>query len=240
MLSAAIVVTLFAAAGFMAWLVRGRSAQLLGPAVWRGPAHRRAIALTFDDGPSESTSKLLELLARHRARATFFVCGHHVRRLPHVAVRIAREGHELGNHSDTHEAFYLRSADFILQQLARTQQAVEEVIGLRPRLFRVPFGARWFGLREVQTRLGLTGVTWTHIARDWSLDGRAIAARLAGRAAPGVIFCFHDGRELMHNPDIHSTLQALELLLPQWAAAGYEFVTVSELLWNKTSNLPSA
>jgi peptidoglycan/xylan/chitin deacetylase (PgdA/CDA1 family) len=77
---------------------------------------------------------------------------------------------------------------------------------------------------------------WTSIARDWVLDGPSIAERMGKRTKPGAIFCFHDGRDLRHNPDIHATLQALELLLPRWSAAGYEFVTVSELLWNKTNN----
>src|ERR1035437_10123020 len=101
-------------AGLLTWAVRGRSARLLAPSVWRGPATRRAIALTFDDGPSESTPLLLALLAQHRAKVTFFVCGHHARRLPHVIRRAVREGHEIGNHTDTHEALYLRGANFIL------------------------------------------------------------------------------------------------------------------------------
>jgi peptidoglycan/xylan/chitin deacetylase (PgdA/CDA1 family) len=90
-------------------------------------------------------------------------------------------------------------------------------------------------LRETLKKLGLTGVMWTEIARDWTLDGAAVARRLELRAAPGAIFCFHDGRELMHNPDIAATIDALELLLPRWAGAGYEFLTVSELLWQSTT-----
>jgi peptidoglycan/xylan/chitin deacetylase (PgdA/CDA1 family) len=227
---------LVAVVALMAWAVRGRSARLLAPSVWRGPRTRRAIALTFDDGPSESTPALLALLAQHHAKATFFVCGHHARRLPHVLRQAIREGHEIGNHTDTHEALYLRGASFILEQMARTQDSIEHLAGLKPKLFRPTYGARWFGTREAQQKLGLTCVMWTAIARDWVLDGPSIAARLGKRTAPGVIFCFHDGRDLRHNPDIHATLQALELLLPRWSAAGYEFLTVSELLWNKTSN----
>jgi peptidoglycan/xylan/chitin deacetylase (PgdA/CDA1 family) len=233
---AGILLFLVAVVALMVWAVRGRSARLLAPSVWRGPRTRRAIALTFDDGPSESTPLLLALLAQHRAKATFFVCGHHARRLPHVLRQAIREGHEIGNHTDTHEALYLRGASFILEQMARAQDSIGHLAGLKPKLFRPTYGARWFGMREAQQKLGLTCVMWTAIARDWVLDGPSIAERMGKRTRPGAIFCFHDGRDLRHNPDIHATLQALELLLPRWSAAGYEFLTVSELLWNKTSN----
>src|SRR5690348_10834341 len=74
-----------AAAGLLAWAVRGRSSRVFGPSVWRGPQDRRAVALTFDDGPSESTPRILEILARHGVSATFFLIGANVERLPSVA-----------------------------------------------------------------------------------------------------------------------------------------------------------
>jgi len=231
-----ILLVLIVLTALTAWAVRGRSARLLAPSVWRGPSTRHAIAITFDDGPSESTPLLLSLLAEYRVKATFFVCGHHARRLPHVLRQAIREGHEIGNHTDTHEALYLRGTAFILEQMARTQDSIKQIAGVEPKLFRPTYGARWFGLREAQRKLGLTCVMWTAIARDWVLDGPGIAERLGKRTRPGAIFCFHDGRDLRHNPDLRPTLQALELLLPQWSAAGYEFLTVSELLWNKTSS----
>lgn len=231
-----VLLFLAAAVALMVWAVRGRSARLLAPSVWRGPATRRAIALTFDDGPSESTPLLLALLAQHRAKATFFVCGHHARRLPHVLRQAVREGHEIGNHTDTHEALYLRGADFVLEQMARAQESIGHIAGLKPKLFRPTYGARWFGMRKAQQELGLTCVMWTAIARDWVLDGPSIAARVSKYTRPGAIFCFHDGRDLGHKPDIRPTLQALDLLLPRWTAAGYEFLTVSELLSGELPN----
>jgi peptidoglycan-N-acetylglucosamine deacetylase len=233
-----VLLFLAAAVALMTWAVRGRSARLLAPSVWRGPATRRAIALTFDDGPSESTPLLLALLAQHRAKATFFVCGHHARRLPHVLRQAVREGHEIGNHTDTHEALYLRGAGFIREQMARAQESIGHIAGLKPKLFRPTYGARWFGMRKAQRELGLTGVMWTAIARDWVLDGPGIAAHVSKYTKPGAIFCFHDGRDLGHKPDIRPTLQALELLLPRWTAAGYEFLTVSELLSSGPPNSP--
>src|SRR5690349_8579547 len=91
-----------AGAGFMGYAVRGRSSTVFGPSVYRGDRNHRALALTFDDGPSESTPALLEILARQRVRATFFMCGQNVRRLPDIAREVADRGHEIGNHTDSH------------------------------------------------------------------------------------------------------------------------------------------
>ena len=74
-----------------------KSSQLFGPSVYRGPGRRRTISLTFDDGPSEGTLALLDYLAEEKVWATFFMCGSNVKRLPHVAGRVAAAGHEIGN-----------------------------------------------------------------------------------------------------------------------------------------------
>src|SRR6516162_7019585 len=91
-----------ASAGLMAYAVRSPGSSLLSDAKWVGDPGRRSIALTFDDGPSESTSRLLDILAKFGAEATFFQCGANVRRLPVVAREVAAARHEIGNHSDTH------------------------------------------------------------------------------------------------------------------------------------------
>src|SRR5229473_830337 len=91
-----------AAVAALAYAVRGRSSALLAPSVYKGVTGRRAVALTFDDGPSESTPKMLSLLNRYGVSATFFQCGRNVRRLPQVARDVVAAGHEIGNHSDSH------------------------------------------------------------------------------------------------------------------------------------------
>src|SRR5262245_20281056 len=107
-----------ATAGVMGWAVRGRSAAVFAPSIWRGPSNRRALAFTFDDGPSEPPPELLALLARHNLRATFFLCGANVDRLPAVTRAIADAGHEIGNHSYSHPYFCLRSPAAIADELA--------------------------------------------------------------------------------------------------------------------------
>src|SRR5437867_985502 len=101
-----------AASALLAYAVRGRSSTLLAPSAYRGSRRRRAIALTFDDGPSEATNRLLDILNRHGVPATFFVCGMNVKRLPGVLRTTALAGHEIGNHTYSHPALYLRSQGF--------------------------------------------------------------------------------------------------------------------------------
>ncbi|MFZ5927953.1 MAG: polysaccharide deacetylase family protein [Acidobacteriota bacterium] len=221
---------LLGTAGVLAWGARGRSAQLFCPSVWRGPKSRRALALTFDDGPSESTLDLLSLLHTFGVRATFFQLGHHARRLPRTVRRSVEEGHELGNHSDRHHGLWLRSPQFIRDEIERAQESIARIAGAPPRWFRAPYGVRWFGMRPVLRQLGLTHVAWSVLARDYALDAEAIVNHVAPRVRPGAILCFHDGRGMRHAPDISATLGALETLLPRLLAEGYEFLTVSELL----------
>lgn len=219
-----------AAGSSLAWAVRGRSSSVFGPSFWRGNPARRAIALTFDDGPSESTPQLLEILARYKVPATFFQCGANVERLPAVAREVAAAGHSIGNHSQTHPLFCFRSPGFIEQDLRHAQQTIQSHTGVTPAWFRAPFGVRWFGMRRAQRRLALTGVMWTAIGGDWKLPAGAVVDRLANRVSNGAILCLHDGRELRVRPDIGVTLDAVRSLVPMLLDRGYVFETISHLI----------
>jgi peptidoglycan/xylan/chitin deacetylase (PgdA/CDA1 family) len=203
---------------------------VLGPSFWRGPRDRRAIALTFDDGPSEGTPAILEILARHGVRATFFQCGANVERLPETARAVVQAGHEIGNHSYAHPLFCFRSRRFIERDLGRAQRAIAEIAGAAPAWFRAPYGARWFGMARAQRNLALTGVMWTAIGYDWKLKAEAIVERLTAGVSNGSILCLHDGRGLLVEPDIGATLEAVRRLVPVLLDRGYRFETVSRLL----------
>jgi peptidoglycan/xylan/chitin deacetylase (PgdA/CDA1 family) len=217
------------AGGGMYWAVCGRAATLLAPSVWRGPRGRRSLALTFDDGPSESTPRLLEILERQNVRATFFLCGTNIHRLPEVARAVRDAGHEIASHGDRHPYFVFQSPGFLRADIAGGLRALQDVTGVRTPWFRPPYGLRWFGLRRIYREFGLTGVQWTVIARDWELDAPGIVAHCAPRAEPGAVFCFHDGRALAVGPDIANTLEAVRELLPRWRDAGYRFETVGQM-----------
>ncbi|HLJ49666.1 MAG TPA: polysaccharide deacetylase family protein [Bryobacteraceae bacterium] len=224
---------LAASAGFMAYAVRSRSSTVFGPSVYQGTGERRSIALTFDDGPSESTPALLEVLAKYQAPATFFQCGANVRRLPAIAREVASAGHEIGNHSDSHPLFAFKSAAFMADELSRAQESIAKATSARPRLFRAPFGARWFGLGSAQKQLGLLGVMWTVIGVDWKRPADRVVTRLLHGAHNGAIFCLHDGRELQVRPDIGVTLRAVEQILPVIIDTGYHFERVSDIICSK-------
>jgi peptidoglycan/xylan/chitin deacetylase (PgdA/CDA1 family) len=187
------------------------------------------LALTFDDGPSESTPDLLALLDRHHVPATFFQCGANADRLPAAAREVSAARHEIGNHTYSHARLWLRSSGFIETEVARAQQSLAAIHGQPPRLFRAPYGVRWPGLAAVQRRHHLLGVMWTVLGRDWTASAETVAARLERGARPGAIFCLHDGRELAIRPDLSSTLNALRRSLPILLDAGYQFGTVSQI-----------
>jgi len=217
-------------AAFLAWAVRGRASSVLGPSVYRGPRRRKAIALTFDDGPSESTPRLLDLLHKHQTPATFFQIGANVERLPDVTRAVFAAGHEIGNHSHTHPLFCLHTPKFVYRDFARAQDAIADATGRPPTLLRAPFGARWFGFRRAQRRLGLLGVMWTAIGYDWKLKADTIVGRMLAGTSNGAILCLHDGRAVRANPDIRETVAAVSRLIPALRDQGYEFNTVSRLL----------
>jgi peptidoglycan/xylan/chitin deacetylase (PgdA/CDA1 family) len=218
------------AGALMAYGVRGRSSTLFAPSVYHGPSSRRALALTFDDGPSESTPALLEMLTAHHVSATFFQCGVNVGRLPEIAREVVRRGHEVGNHSHTHPRFYFRKSGFIREELARAQRAIEDTTGVSPALYRAPFGVRWPGMREAQRRLNLLGVMWTVMGRDWKLDPEAIIRRVLAKTSNGAIVCLHDGRGLEARPAVEAMMEAVRQLIPLLKAEGYRFETVSQLI----------
>jgi peptidoglycan/xylan/chitin deacetylase (PgdA/CDA1 family) len=215
---------------FAAWAVRGRSASVFARSVWRGPHDRRAVALTFDDGPSEGTPQILEILARYRVAATFFQCGANAGRLPEIARAVHEAGHAIGNHSHTHPLFCFRSADFMEGEMRRAQEAIEKHTGARPEWFRAPFGVRWPGLERAQRRLNLRGVMWTAIGYDWNRRADEVVRRMTARVSNGAIFCLHDGRELRAKPDIGVTVEAVRRLVPALLERGYRLETVSRLL----------
>lgn len=222
--------TLCGALGLMVYGVRGRTSSLFAPSVWRGARTRPSIALTFDDGPSELTPELLAILKEYGIRATFFQCGMNVRRLPQIAREVSSAGHEIGNHSDSHSRFSLRSRHFILDELLRAQKAIEEATGVKPVYFRAPYGARWFGLRQAQHQLNLLGVMWSRIGRDWELPADRIVKRMQRGAANGAIFCLHDGRGVRPNPEIRPTIEAIRRIIPWCLERGYQFETMSQIL----------
>jgi peptidoglycan/xylan/chitin deacetylase (PgdA/CDA1 family) len=213
-----------------AWAVRGRSSQIFGPSVWRADSGRRSIALTFDDGPTPGTLRILDILAQYNAPATFFQCGVNVLRTPEITQAVAAGPHEIGNHSHTHPYFAFARSRQVLDEFSQAQEAISQTAGSVPVLMRAPYGVRWSGFREMQNALGLNGVMWSVIGRDWRLSAKDITDRVLGNVQPGGIVCLHDGRVTAPNPDIDNTIEAVRRIVPGLLDAGYHLETVSQLL----------
>ncbi len=168
------------------------------------------------------------MLAQYNVPATFFQVGHHARRLPEIARQVAQR-HEIGNHTDTHPALWLKSGSFIRDEIDRAQETLGDYA--RVNWFRAPFGVRWFGLRAALRTHQLTNVMWGVIGRDWTdLSGASIAELVLAKPAAGLIVCLHDGRSLTAKPDISNTIEAVRRLIPALLEQGCQFETVSQIV----------
>lgn len=184
---------------------------------------RKCVALSFDDGPAEHTGAVLDLLAAHRARATFFMLGALIDDTTRDIVRrMVAEGHELGNHSWDHASLVGLSPEALKRQLSRTQDIVHRVTGVRMRVMRPPYGATNHRVAEATKQEGLAQILWAVDTLDWRDRDAALVAKRSGAAKPGDIVLMHD---------IHqTTVRALPRLLDELDRRGFTYVTVSELL----------
>jgi peptidoglycan/xylan/chitin deacetylase (PgdA/CDA1 family) len=222
-------------------------AQLFGPTLCRTGAPNR-LAITFDDGPNPAiTPKLLDLLAKHNARATFFLVGKFVRECPDLTKEILARGHALGNHTDSHPNLFLCGPRKTTEELKRCADAIHRAAGVGPRWFRPPFGFRSPWLHGIVRRQAMRTVMWTLIPGDWRVKPtewlikrmNPIAERTHRTLPPstgygggmtGDILCLHDGYHRHLNGDRLHTVAALEYWLPRWSDLGLEFVTMDETL----------
>lgn len=194
---------------------------------------RRIIALSFDDGPAKHTPDLLDLLATHGARATFFLIGEHIDGREEIVRRTVAAGHELGNHLWSHPVAQELSDDDLSDEVLRTNTAIEAVSGAAPTLLRTPFFNDAERAIRLARELGLDRATHGIVGYDWKeREPERVASVLLRWIKPGEIVVLHDGvgRGSRGHDDRSVTVRAVELLLPELAARGYEIVTVSELL----------
>jgi peptidoglycan-N-acetylglucosamine deacetylase len=188
------------------------------------------VALTFDDGPDPAyTPRLLDILAAHGARATFFMIGARAHRHPEIVARVAAEGHVIGNHSWDHPSFPLISHEERREQVRACARAISPS---DDRLFRPPYGALDLASFLDVDQMGYRVVAWKIEAADWEeRDSSSIADAVMAKLQPGAIVLLHDG--LFDAADERffprdATISAVELFLNR--LTGFRFVTIPELL----------
>lgn len=241
-----IVVPSFVAgfAGLMAYGAVHPRSQLFGHTIYKTDQPKK-LAITFDDGPNpEITPKLLDLLDRYQAKATFFLVGKYVRQAPELVKETAARGHLLGNHTDTHPNLFFCSPAETRTELLRCSEAIGQATWAEPRWFRPPFGYRspWVGALAQQHRMHTA--MWTIMPGDWRPKSpewliermkfvaahvqHASSSQQSSRQPWGDVLCLHDGDYARPNADRVRTLVALEYWLPRWRDLGVEFVTMRE------------
>lgn len=183
----------------------------------------KPFALTFDDGPwPEYTEQILAILARHNAKATFYMVGEVVQDYPKLALKVRDAGHAIGNHSWSHPS---RPKDPVAQ-VQRTNAQIKKVVGFAPTTFRPPYGLLKNGMAKEAMKQKQAVLIWSADSNDWRKPSpERIARTIINQATPGGVALFHDGGGARRN-----TVRALPTILRELKARGYRFVTVPELL----------
>ena len=192
----------------------------------------KQLALTYDDGPNDPhTLHLLDVLARHDARATFFLIGHYVKARPDIVRQIAQAGHAIGNHTFTHPLLTFKSEAEIRRELIDCRAAIAEAMGEHSNLFRPPFGGRRPAVLRIARELGLEPVMWNITGYDWNAPpAETIERKVSGRILGGDVILLHDGGHKQMGADRSQTVTATDHLIPQFKLQGYAFVTIPEMM----------
>jgi peptidoglycan/xylan/chitin deacetylase (PgdA/CDA1 family) len=208
----------------------------------------KQLALTYDDGPNDPhTLRLMDVLAKHEVKATFFLIGRFVQQRPEIAREIVKAGHAIGNHTYTHPLLTLKSEAHIRQELADCRSALQDAVGeaftgKAANLFRPPFGGRRPAVFRIAREMGLTPVMWNVTGYDWKRPPAAeIEKKVAEQIRGGDVILLHDGGHKRMGADRSQTVLATDRLIARYRSEGYEFVTISQMLLKTdvSSQLPA-
>ena len=182
------------------------------------------VSLSFDAAwGNEDTQMLIDILAKYGVRATFFVVGEWVDNYPESVKALHDAGHEVMNHSDAHPHMAKLTAKQIIDEVDRCSDKIEAVTGVRPTLFRCPYGEYDDNVIGTVNGMGLTTVQWDTDSLDWKkLTAGEIYKRVSSKVQPGSIVLFHNAG--LHTPE------ALPSIIEYLLAEGYTIVPVSEIL----------
>ncbi len=209
------------------------TSQIFGRALIAGHDPNE-VALTFDDGPNDAaTPQLLEVLARHDVRATFFAMGSFARQRPEILRQVSAAGHLVGNHTMSHPKLSVAPAARVRQELADCNAVLEDITGVAVRFFRPPFGARRPMVLRAAREMGLTPVLWNVTGYDWNPIG---ADKILGKLESGIArnrrrgqssnLLLHDGGHRAMSTPRMDTVCAVERLLAVHQGTQTRFVTV--------------
>lgn len=209
-------------------LSKSRNYQVLGELFIKGNTQEKVIALTFDDGPSKHTESILTTLDELDIKATFYLTGHELTGSPDFGKAIAEAGHEIGNHSFSHQRMVFKSYDFIKDEVDQTNELIRETGYDGPITFRPPYLKRLVLLPHYLNQEDITTVTWsmepeTYLGKDTSAQD--YIDYMIQRTEPGTIILLHP---MYKNHD--ATMAAVIGYVETMKDEGYEFVTIQEMM----------
>jgi peptidoglycan/xylan/chitin deacetylase (PgdA/CDA1 family) len=196
----------------------------------------KQLALTYDDGPNDPhTLRLLEVLAKHNVKATFFLIGRYVRQRSEIARELATAGHTAGNHTSSHALLTLKGQAEIRRQLSDCRAALSDAIGEHSNLFRPPFGGRRPAVLRIARQLHLEPIMWSVTGYDWDAPlAEIIERKVTRQIRGGDVILLHDGDHRQMGADRSQTVLATDRLIDRYKTEGYEFVTIPEMIESKS------
>ena len=229
--------TTAAAIGVAGYQCMAPTGQWYGKTFTGLPRGAKQLALTFDDGPNDPhTLNLLNVLAKHNVRATFFLIGSYALRRPDIVREIQRAGHIMGNHTFTHPNLIFASPLQTRIQLQECERTLSDILGQRSTLFRPPFGGRLPGTLKTARSLGLEPVMWNVTGWDWKTNSAEYVERKVSRQIRGGdVILLHDGSHLRFGFDRAHSVIAADRLIATYKARGHEFVSIPEMMGRATA-----
>ncbi len=196
----------------------------------------KQLALTYDDGPNDPhTLRLLEVLAKHGVRATFFSVGRYVQQRPDIIREVVKAGHVVGNHTFTHPLLTLKTPTEVRQELTDCNKALQDSIGGHSNLFRPPFGGRRPAVLRIARELGLNPIMWNVTGYDWNAPPAAvIEQKVSKQIRGGNVLLLHDGGHKEMGADRSQTVIATDHLIAKYRSKGYEFATIPQMMEGKS------
>ena len=207
------------------------SGQWYGRTFTRLPRPCKKLALTYDDGPNDPyTYRLMEVLAKHSVRATFFLIGRHVQHKPQIVRDLVKAGHVVGNHTYTHPQLIFESETQVRAQLTACRQVLRDTIGEPSNLFRPPFGGRRPAVMRIVREEGLDPIMWSVTGYDWNpTTADRIERHVLRQMRGGDVILLHDGGHVEMGADRSPTVAVTDRLITRFKMEGYEFATVPEM-----------
>jgi peptidoglycan/xylan/chitin deacetylase (PgdA/CDA1 family) len=231
---------LTAAAATAAYHSMAPTGQWFGRAFTGLQPPSKQLALTYDDGPNDPhTLRLLQVLARHDVRATFFLIGSYVRQRPDLVREVVNAGHVVGNHTFSHPLLTFQSAAVLKTQLTDCESALTDAAGKHSNLFRPPFGGRRPAVFRIARQVGLEPIMWSVTGYDWNApSAEHIERKVASQVRGGDVILLHDGGHRVFGADRAHTVTATDRLIQRYKSEGYAFVTIPEMMASNPHSQP--